>query len=458
MDLLAPFSRHIVAPLWALWERSPYLAHYRRFLKTQYDSLEVIQKRQTEKLRPLIFHAYETCSFWKQRFDDCGVKPEEICELSDLQKLPILSKNDLRTHLSEMISRDYPDRSKLRKHETSGSTGVSVAVYTDDACDQYKRGVTLRCDEWSGWRRGERIAALWSLGDADSVKFNWREKLRLLLLTRYYVFLNTLSMDEDALNRFTDRMVQYPPSLIFGHAHTFYLYARFLKTRRPEVRICPKGIITTAMVLYDHERPLIEETFQCKVTNRYGCEEVSLIACECEKHEGLHVNLDSLHVELINFEGKPCLPGEPGRVVVTDLINRAMPMIRYEVGDTAVWNEKSCSCGRTFPMFRQIEGRLADYVVTQDGHYVSGISLTSYFACMIPGFAQIQIIQEEPDRFTFNVVKGADYTTESLRTLDELVKKRFGDTTRHDVVFMDEIPQEASGKYRFCISKVKKEF
>ncbi len=455
MDFLAPFSRNIVAPLWAAWERSPYLSHYKRLLKTQYDPPDVVRARQTERIREMVRHAYRTSKFWKERFDSLGLKPEDIREPEDLRKLPLLTKADLRTRLDDILSTDFPDRSKLTYFETSGSTGKSVVGYSDEVCEQFRRGTVLRSDEWSGWRLGERIAALWSFPERRT---DWKGRLREFFLTRNYLYLDTIKMGEDALNEFTDGMVKYPPSLIFGHAHSFYLFAQFLKAKRPEVRIRPKGIITTAMVLYDHERPVIEEVFQCKVTNRYGCEEVSLIACECEKHEGLHVNSDSLFVELINFDGGPCKPGEPGRVVITDLWNRAMPMIRYEVGDTASWAEKPCSCGRTLPLFERVEGRVADYVLTKDGHYISGISLTSYFACMLPGFSQIQIIQEEKDRFTFNLVKAAEYTPQSLETLDQLVKKRFGEETRYEAVFMDEIPLESSGKYRFCISKVEKKF
>ena len=455
MDLLAPFSRNIVAPLWAAWERSPYLKHYRQLLKTQYDPPETLRQRQHERLAEIIRHAFTTCRFWKKRLEACGLTPDDIRTVDDLSKLPLLSKADLRNRLDEMISSDYPDRSQLIYYETSGSTGKSVVGYADEACEQFRRGAVLRSDEWSGWRRGERIAALWSYPERRT---DWRGRLRELLLTRNYLYLDTLKMGEDALNEFADQMVAWPPSLIFGHAHSFYLFARFLKQKRPDVRIRPKGIITTAMVLYDHERPLIEEVFQCKVTNRYGCEEVSLIACECEKHEGLHVNADSLYVELIDFQGNPCLPGQPGRVIITDLWNRAMPMLRYEVGDTASWAEKPCSCGRTLPLFERVEGRVADYVMTKDGNFVSGISLTSFFACMLPGFSQIQIIQEEVDRFVFNLVKGADYTPQSLDVLDGLVQKRFGDDTRYETVFMNEIPREASGKYRFCISKVEKKF
>ena len=456
MDFIKPFSRYIVAPLWARWERSPYLRHYKKLLKTQYDPLEVIQERQTEKMRNLLDHAYRTCAFWRERFDSLGLKPNDVRTLDDLRQLPLLTKTDLRTRLDDMISSDFPDRNRLTEHETSGSTGVSVIVYSNEESDQFKRGAVLRSDEWSGWKLGERVASLWTVPHEG---FRLRSWLRKTFLSRHYVHLYTLKMDEDSINQFVNTMVQWPPSLIFGHAHSFYLLVEFLKKRRPEVKIRPKGIIATAMVLYDHERKIVEDYFQCKMTNRYGSEEVSLIACECEKHEGLHINIDTLHVELINPEGKPCAPNESGRVIITDLCNRAMPILRYEIGDTAVWSDRSCSCGRTLPLFSRIEGRVADYVVTKNGDYISGISLTTFFACELPDFSQVQIIQEDLDHFVFNVVKSDRYDdVSSMQKLGSLVKDRFGEGTRYECHFMDEIPQEPSGKYRFCISKVEKTF
>lgn len=455
MDLLAPISRNLIAPLWAMWEKSPYLSVYKRLLKTQYDPPDVIRHRQTERMRLIVDHAYKTCKFWKERFDSIGVKPEDIRELEDLRKLPLLTKTDLRTRLDDMISSEFPDREKLTHHKTSGSTGVAVNVYSNEESDQFKRGAVLRSDEWTGWRLGERKACIW--GNPQYPK-NWRGKIRRTLLDRSYVYLDTLKMDEEAMERFTEELLRYPPGMLFGHAHSLYLYAGYLKTKRPEAKIRPHGILSTCMVLHDFERKLLIEVFQCEPTNRYGCEEVSLIASECEKHEGLHVNADCLYIELINNDGSLCGIGEPGRLVITDLWNRAMPMIRYEIGDMSLWSEKTCSCGRTLPLLARIEGRVADYVITNKGEYVSGISLTENFACMVQGIAQLQIVQEDIDQFTFNIVKAPDFSEKTQDQLRELVQKRFGDAATFQCVYMDKIPQEKSGKYRFCISKVKKEF
>lgn len=451
MDLIAPLARSLIAPLWTRWEQSDYLHHYRALLASQYEPLAVLHQKQLEGVRAMAAHACAAVPFWRSRFVDVGVDPFNISGLSDLNRLPLLTKTDLREQGERLLAQGMPMET-LHQHTTSGSTGVSVTVYRDDPCQQFKRGATLRCDEWTGWRLGERVAAIWG---NPQIRTDWKGKLRRALLDRIYVYLDTLKMNERSMEVFAETLVATPPSLLFGHAHSLYLFASYLRAKRPEAIIRPKAVLSTCMVLHGFERELIASVFDCPVVNRYGCEEVSLIACECRQGEGLHVNAECVYVELIDELGEPCPPGKPGRVVVTDLHNRAMPMIRYEVGDMAVWADKPCSCGRTLPLLARIEGRVADYVLTMAGDYISGISLTENFAVKIPGVAQMQIIQEEVDRFTFNIVKGNDFSDQSLTVLAEQVERHFGKDTRYTTVFMETVPQEPSGKYRFCISKVR---
>lgn len=454
MDLLSPVVRRLIAPAWALWERSPYLRHYRQLLRTQFDPPEVIRRRQWDQVQGIIAHAYASTTFYKDRFDALGLQPDGLRTWEDFARIPVLTKADLRSYGDAMISSEYRD-APLHRKKTSGSTGVAVEVFVDEAAQQFKRGCTLRSDEWSGWRLGERIAAIWG---NPQIRTDWRGRLRRALLERHYVYLDTLKMDETAIDSFIDVLVRTPPSLLFGHAHSLHLVAAYLQAKRPNVRICPRGIISTCMVLHDWERRTIEEVFQCRVTNRYGCEEVSLIACECERHEGLHINADGIYLEVLHADGTPCVPGEPGMIVVTDLVNRAMPIIRYQVGDMGVLSDRQCPCGRGLPLLEKVEGRVADYVVTPRGELISGISLTENFAVMVPGIAQLQIVQEEVDRFVFRIVCGPDFGETSLATIARLVAERFGPGVRYECEFVDRIPQEPSGKYRFCISKVKKRF
>lgn len=452
MDLFAPISRNAIAPLWAAWERSPYLRRHRHLLRTQFDSSEIIEQRQWQRLETLLKHAFSTAPFWRNRFEEAGLTPDGIRSFADFRRLPLLTKADLRSSRDQMISGDYRT-AELHHKQTSGSTGTYVEVFVDEPAQQFKRACTLRADEWSGWRLGERVAKVW--GNPEYVKHGWRGRLRNALLDRA-TYLDTLKMNAATIEAFVARLRRRPPSLLFGHAHSLYLLADFLSSQRPH-GVRPRAIISTAMVLHDWQRQVIEEVFACKVTNRYGCEEVSLIASECAEHNGMHVNADGISLEVIRPDGAPCRPGEPGMIVVTDLLNRAMPMLRYQVGDMGVLSDRRCACGRGLPMLEKLEGRIADYVVTASGEMISGISLTENFAVLVPGIAQLQIVQEEIARFVFRVVKGREFGPRSLETIRSLVAERFGSDVEYQCEFVDRIPQEPSGKYRFCISKVAKQ-
>jgi phenylacetate-CoA ligase len=441
LDLLAPISRHLIAPGWAAWEQSPYLRHFRRLKRTQFDAPELIHQRQLAGLREIVSHARQTVPFYR---DLSG----EIHSFDDFQSIPILTKQHIRDRFDDLLSSSYCGQN-LHLKKTSGSTGVPLRVLLDDAGMQFKRACTLRSDEWSGWRFGERAAKVW--GNPEYLQLGWRGRLRNLLLERAD-YLDTLLMNEDSISRFATSAKRKRVKLIFGHAHSVFLFAEFVRKHGPD-GIRPKGIITTAMVLHDWQRRVIEEVFACRVTNRYGCEEVSLIASECEEHCGLHVNSDGLYVEVL-VDGRPAAEGEAGAVVVTDLVNRAMPIIRYKVGDVAAWSSQRCACGRGLPMLERIEGRESDYVTTETGELISGISLTENFAMHVPGVAQMQIVQEQVTQFRFRIVRADDFGDPSVARLKDLVRERFGPNTRWELEFVEQIPQEPSGKYRFCISKV----
>jgi phenylacetate-CoA ligase len=326
---------------------------------------------------------------------------------------------------------------------------VPLEVRLDPAGLEWKRACTFRSDEWSGWSRGERSAKVW--GNPDYKRTGLRGRLRSWLYERA-TYLDTLQMSPDAIDRFANRIARTKPELIFGHAHSVFLLAdHFARNGKPAY--VPLGIITTAMVLHDFQRRRIEEIFQCPVTNRYGCEEASLIACECSEHRGLHINADSLYLETL-VDGRPTRPSEPGKIVITDLSNFAMPLIRYQVGDVGVLSDRRCPCGRGLPLLESLDGREADYVITADGQYVSGISLTESFAVLVPGVAQIQIVQEAIDRFLFRIVRDAAFGEASERRIGQLVAERFGTQTQWKCEYVEAIPQEPSGKYRFCISHV----
>lgn len=434
-------NRHVVHPLYAAKAGSRHLQYLRTLRRTQFDPPEVVRARQLAALQAILRHAFDTVPFYRATWTAAGVHPDDVKDWADLRQFPIVTKTDLRTRAAEFHSEAY--RGPYVTKRTSGSTGVPLTIRLDEPGKQWKFAGTLRGDEWSGWRLGQRVAKLW--GNPEYRHSGFKGRLRNALLDRA-VHLDTVRLTDGRMREFVTAIRRHRPGLLFGHAHSLYLIADRLKKQGiDDVR--PNGIVSTAMPLHDWQRKTIEEVFGTKATDRYGCEETSLIAGECEVHRGLHVNSDSVHVEVESGEST-------GPLLVTDLCNRAMPLIRYRNGDHVTLTDRVCSCGRGLPLIEKVEGRDADFVVTPAGALVSGISLTENFACLIEGTAQVQIVQEAVTHLRLRIVPSEAFGVDSRRQIARLVGDTFGPTMRHEIELVDAIPQEPGGKYRFCISKV----
>jgi phenylacetate-CoA ligase len=442
--MLTFLNRHVMHPLMARRAKSRYLDYLRLLEQTQFDPPEVVAARQLGALKVQLGHAYDTVPYYHTAWDRAGVHPTDVKALADLEAFPVLTKADIRAHEADLLSTAYRG-AQLRLKRTSGSTGVPLTIRVDEPAMQWKHACTVRSDQWSGYRLGQRVAKVW--GNPEYLHLGWRGRFRNRFLDRA-VYLDTIHLTDAKVAAFAAGLRRYRPGLVFGHAHSLYLVACHLKkTGVTDIR--PNGIISTAMVLHDWQRKVIEEVFATPVSNRYGCEEVSLIAAECEQHTGLHVNADSVYVE--------APAGRPGGLIVTDLVNRAMPLIRYQIGDVATGAGRACACGRGLPLLDRIEGREADYVVTPAGTLISGISLTENFALLIDGTAQVQIVQETVHDLRIRLVPGDGFGARSRGQIEALVRETFGPAVRFEVELVDAIPQEPSGKYRFCISKVARD-
>jgi phenylacetate-CoA ligase len=450
-DIYSKVVKHLIAPLWAIKERSPYLKHLKYLERSQYRPIDEVRNDQWRRFKKLLNHAYNNVEYYREHMRGDGISSEDLNSWDDLLRLPILTKDDIRENKDRMVARNI-DPKRLIPKKTSGSTGVSLEFYVNEESLEWKRACTIKYDRWAGADIGEKVGAIW--GNPEYKK-TWRGYVRNFILERC-ISLDTLRMGEEAMLKFYNQLKRSQPTLIYGHAHSLYLFAQFLRTKGC-VDIRPRGIISTCMVLHDFERKVIENAFECRVTNRYGCEEVSLIACECKRHKGLHLNFDTLIVEFIR-DGKPVKAGEAGAIVVTDLTNYGMPFIRYKVGDVGIPSDQFCNCGCSYPLMEGIEGRVADYIVTPDGNYISGISLTENFAMCLPMVKQMQIIQEKINYIILRIVRDPHFNNETIKAIDRLFLERFGNQMKYSLDFVESIQQEQSGKYRFCISKVQNPF
>jgi phenylacetate-CoA ligase len=168
----------------------------------------------------------------------------------------------------------------------------------------------------------------------------------------------------------------------------------------------------------------------------------------------MHLNLPHVYVEFLDEQDNPVPPGEPGKIVVTDLNNFAMPLIRYRVEDVGVYTERECACGRGFPLLERLEGRVADFLKLPGGGRVAGISLVERTLTKVPGVEQMQLVQDSLNHVTINRVKGGEFSDQTDDKLLEAMREVFDERVSLTVNDVPTIPQEASGKYRFSICKV----
>ncbi|PID81397.1 adenylyltransferase [bacterium DOLZORAL124_64_63] len=439
--------RRIFQPLWDVYEGSIRLRTLRELEKSQWHSRHQLQEAANHKLRRMCRHAVATSAFYRRRFAEAGIDPAGVRSIADLADLPLLTKADVRENLDDLLSTSYR-REDLTPAKTGGSTGVSLNVFCDARGIERRNAAALRSDRWSGWEMGQPLAAVWGNPPTPTTLKN---KLRWHLKDRI-IYLDTMRIDDAAIENFIGQWRRVRPGLLFGHAHSIFILAEAL--RRRGVALRPTGIVATSMMLLEPERKVIEQVFGVPVTNRYGCEEVSLIGCECEQHHGMHLNLDHNIVEFLDDGGKPCAAGQDGRIVVTELINFGMPMIRYEVGDRGVPSDRACPCGRGLPLMESITGRTADFLVASDGSRVAGISIIENSLTRFAGIRQLQIIQEEPLLLIVNVVYDADADPQTEAQLLGALRGMLGESLQFTVNHVPAIPQEKSGKYRFTICRL----
>jgi phenylacetate-CoA ligase len=412
-------------------------------------SRDILEERQWNRFKKLIRFAYDMNVFYRKRFDDAGVRPEDIRSIEDIRALPILTKEDIRRETDEMISRGFI-KDTLMKIKTGGSTGTALELYITEECSEFRNACARRSDQWSGWKPCEPVGAVWGNPILPS---GVKSRMRSFLLGPY-IFLDTMNITDNSVLRFSGDWERVRPTLLYGHAHSIFILAEYVKKLSVDV-IRPRSIVSTSMMLLAHERKTIEQVFGVKVTDRYGCEEVSLIASECERHEGMHMNIEHLLIEFIKEDGEPAAPGEMGTIVVTDLMNYAMPLIRYRVEDMGMPTDRICKCGRGLPLMDKVLGRTADFLVRKDGSRVAGVSLIERLLTNNPGICQMQIVQETIDHFHVSIVKGDKFIQDTTipQFLNDL-REIFPDT-EIVVEYAGHIKPEISGKYRFAICKLK---
>ena len=444
-DITALLIRHVIFPAWVRKNRSARLTYLRQFEQTQFWSREAIANFQWMRVKQLLSHAFESCPFYRRKFAAAGLNPLDIQSPSDLSNVPTTSKQEIQEHGPDLLA-STSRREELVQDMTGGSTGSPLIFHYDRDRLDSRVAATFRHDRWAGWDIGEKVGLLW--GAPREARAAGRERWRAQLLGRS-VILDASVLNDERMREFAFRLRRYRPTVIQAYAITMALFARFVQAEGIH-DIRPKSIICSAELLTDDNRELIERTFGCPVFNRYGSREFAVIASDCGARAGMHINAENLVVEVL-ANGRPTTEVE-GEIVITDLANYAMPLIRYRTADIGLLRTNPCACGRGLPLLDLVGGRVTDFMTTTSGAKVSGIVMATYVITKIPGIRQVQFVQRNPDRVEVNLVRGPEWSDRSADELTRRIGTFLGHTMGVDIVLRENIPLDPSGKHRFSIS------
>lgn len=408
---------------------------------------------QAASLRRLLDHAYRTTPYYRHLFDQAGFDPSDWKCGHPLQ-LPVLSREQIRSRNDDLRSREF-SIDELRPGTTGGTTSTPVPLWRDIEGLRNKTAMQYHLNSFGGYQQGDSVLMIWGAERDLELNPSWRWKLYEQRLLHRYV-APAGQVNEATFEDFLHKLNRHRPKVIYGYAGTTSRFAAYLKAHARSYHK-PKSVILTAEPLSYEDRKLVEETFECKITEHYGSRDIGMVASQCEKHLGLHFHPAASYVEFV--KAGMTADGPLYRLLITDLLNYGMPMIRYDTQDCVLIDDSICPCGRRFPTVRSILGRALDNFVLADGSQIPGIAIVVAMEEMGRGFrsvCQVQLVQKEIDQMEVRYAAVGDETViaQELSKFRERIEELFKTKLYWTETRVREILRERSGKLRLCISQV----
>lgn len=434
-----------------LWSTKQFLMHhshfeyYRWLLKNETRSARELEVLVSRRRTELLAYAKQSVPFYREALSFIDVDPTRPVADEDWLRIPILTRVDVIKNTDLLRAVDAREE-WLGLSVTGGSTGTPVKVFHD------KRFPVIAL----GWR----MLRWWSISPSCNEANCWRSLPHLnpshkaslaerLGLTKRRIFLDASNMNVQAMQEFINQMTRVKPALLQGYVGAIDALAGFVLARGLEAP-SPQAVWLTASPSTLPQRQKIERAFGAPTYDQYGCSEVHYIAAECAERKGLHVFSDARYVEIVDDEGNPCLPGQAGNVLVTDLENRVFPLIRYANGDRASFLEERCRCGLPFPLMSGVRGRVSDNLKLKDSTVIAGEYLTTVFDSIPEAVSAFQVVQKRNGEIVFRVVSTSDIEHQVLEVINDFVQRVVKGRADVKVEFCEEIPHDR-GKMRYVV-------
>ncbi len=448
MDIYQRMCKNVIMPIGDVFTGLNVSKKFREIQQFQWLGRTDIENYQNRRFADLIDFVWRNVPFYRKYFQKNSLHPSDFKDLSDISKLPIITKETVRKCSRELKASNFQD--KIIEMKSSGSTGEQTTVIIDNLITSDVLSTQLLFYSWGGFYMGGP-----HLQTGMSLEREILKRIKDILFRCRYVSAFGLS-DRD-LKRFLGIMKNDKIQYLLGYASSLYLLARYAKQNNFSLTL--KKVYSWGDCLFPHYREEIEMAFRAKVADCYGLGEGLQIACQCGEHENMHIAEHNVYVEIIDMNGdKSKTLGERrnGRVIVTRFEPGPMPLIRYDTGDVSAFPSGSCKCGRKLKLLCRVLGRDADIIRSPKGDRLIVHFFTQLFET-IPEIVQFQVRQNRLDRLEIFYVPGAGFNKRILETVIQKIQEH--SLYKFDIRFVevDRIPLEKSNKRRFVISSVVKE-
>jgi len=402
---------------------------------------------EMSQLQSLLLHARQNVPFYCKRTKN--IVKDRDSDFDEFRKIPLLIKRDIRRYGERLTSKDINTR-KWFYNSSGGSTGEPVRFVQDETFDRWwiasKRiyyESIVGIDEFA-----VRKVMLWG-SERDVFKGTIGLKGKVINWMANTNFLNSFRMSEEDMGRYVKIINSYKPDLIRAYAGSLYEICKFVEKKGMAIHE-PKVIVSSAEKLRRQMREKIENVFGTKVFDFYGSREVNGIAGECNAGL-LHIFMFNNYVEVLNEHNCPVREGEMGKIIVTTLHNYSMPLIRFEIGDTAILGPKRCKCGNPLPTLKDVTGRITDHFIREDKTIIHGEYFTHLFY-LKDWVKAFHIIQEDYRKIRILVTLQGDVNETEKREIEKKIKLVMGKDCKIIWEFVEEIPPTQSGKHIYTKS------
>ena len=383
-----------------------------------------------------------------------------------LRRFPVLTRGEVRERFTELVidplRHEILSAASVSKRrydwlvvKTGGTTGQPTSVVHDASARDWGRATRLHAAKMCGMALGTRYFRLWG-SEPDLHGQQASLQLRVLNGLLGAVGINAFRAKEAELRQQHAAMMAQPDiQHLMTYVDAAAGLALFIKDqnllRRPF-----KTIMACAGSVTPEYRKILEEVFEAEVFDKYGSRECCDMACECQRHSGLHVYSPNVFLEIVDEQGAPCPPGETGHLLVTLLNNSSFPMIRYKIGDLAEWAEPGrCPCGSAWPRLKSLQGRADDMLTTEDGTLLSSVFVRHFVGVSLNRqiIREWQLEQVEAKRFVFRYIPiKAEGLSANLNEITSSFRLALGKNVTIELQQVNEVPPAPTGKVRWIIN------